>query len=1234
MASNTEHPLIRDGKSQTERLDLRALAPQTVKLDDRSERQLLVYLNEFAKSIAYYDTDETPERRLQQSNWQSFFRSGSSVQVSLIEAYDIVDYENRFDQTKQNFLVGLVRADYAPLFDFLFESALSINGWYVALSSDVVLLDNKVILNETPLRRRIRDLIESNLRPALEQLIAVANLFVKTQSDDGYHFPDLSDLMKNDTRFWQLTPSVRASRDSVLAALPQNSIEFQRLIRERLDDIFRTFAKVTRQIVEAAANQDIVQPTGTHEPHLTLLYTFLRLFQHVVNDFNQLPQKHLDFYFREVLGLKTKPLTPDAAHIVFELPKTTPQYKLDKNTLLEDGKDAKGADVRFALDNEIVVTTTQIAELRTLNNAGNFFLARPKANSFDGLGKPFPDPLVNQWDTFGSKNVAETKIKAEVGLAIASPILVLENGERTITLTLNLKEKIPTNLNIFNLRLSGKKTWFSPKGTVDFSKSSGNQLVIEFILAVGEDAVVVADPSVLGVDYAITGAAVLQLLVVQNGGTYNELRNKNITSVKIDVKVAKLQNVQVRTDEGDQDPTKPFMPFGAVPSVGSTFCIGSPEIFSKNLTKFDIAFDWDKLPVPPSFSDFSDYYSGYDIDNVAKPSNATLTASSSYVDSSKKEVILLKHFLFKTPLQFSNNFSFTFNNTTPLNGGNIKFKLDDSDFRHLVYPKLLTKHTLAAAKENGKVIVLQDLTDTKTLLDNSANNAVNDTSTMLPNCITVPPNSDARAISIRDKIKTAIDNQITNLKNKAPVVLNPPYTPIIKNLTIGYSAEAMDAALFHIHPFDEGKNFEKITPLDNAPKPLIINFLDQGALLIGMSDAIEDSLTPILFQLLESSSNTNLTKATIDWTYLDGNVWKPLETGKHILSDATNGFIQTGIIETILPTRINGASTVLPPQYYWLKASSKNDLGAVCQTIGVHTQAVRTTFQPSESNDTGRLSKPLAANAIAKLDVADSNIKTVIQPYDSFGGLPNEDNPHFYRRISERLRHKGRAVALFDYEQLVLEAFPEVFKVKCIPHTFSHIQSTGSEMIKDIHFAPSYVTVVVVPNAQLTRLVDPLRPTASRALLGRIESFLKARISPFVRLQVLNPIYENISTRCEVKFHEGRSPEYYREVLEKDLVQFLAPWAFDPTAQITFGGVIYLSSIVGFVERLAYVDFVSNMTMFKTRLDIKKNLVPNAIEASAARGILSSGSHVVTLFVPKEQKKVSRGIGFDWKIPK
>ena len=363
---------------------------------------------------------------------------------------------------------------------------------------------------------------------------------------------------------------------------------------------------------------------------------------------------------------------------------------------------------------------------------------------------------------------------------------------------------------------------------------------------------------------------------------------------------------------------------------------------------------------------------------------------------------------------------------------------------------------------------------------------------------------------------------------------------------------------------------------------------------------------------------------------------KTLETGKHILDDATEGFIKTGIMQLILPARKDVSTTVLPPQYYWLKAATTDKLDAVCKTIGIHTQAVRATFQPTEANDATRLAQPLVANSIAKLVNADANIKKVNQFYDTFGGLPTEDKPHFYQRVSERLRHKGRAVTLFDYEQLVLEAFPEVFKVKCIPHTFSDIQSIENQKINDIHFAPNYVTMVVVPNAQITRLADPLHPKASRALLARIEHFLAARISPFVRLQVLNPIYEDIIITCKVKFLEGRSPEYYKELLEKEITQFLAPWAFDPTAQVVFGGVVYHSSIIGFIERRPYVDFVIDLVMSKRNSEKPSD----ELKASTARVVLSSGSHTVNLFDELEQQKRSpsvlprSGIGLDWKIRK
>ena len=37
---------------------------------------------------------------------------------------------------------------------------------------------------------------------------------------------------------------------------------------------------------------------------------------------------------------------------------------------------------------------------------------------------------------------------------------------------------------------------------------------------------------------------------------------------------------------------------------------------------------------------------------------------------------------------------------------------------------------------------------------------------------------------------------------------------------------------------------------------------------------------------------------------------------------------------------------------------------------------------------------------------------------------------HYYTRVSERLRHKNRAIQLWDYEHLILQNFPHLYRVK------------------------------------------------------------------------------------------------------------------------------------------------------------------------------------------------------------
>ena len=60
-----------------------------------------------------------------------------------------------------------------------------------------------------------------------------------------------------------------------------------------------------------------------------------------------------------------------------------------------------------------------------------------------------------------------------------------------------------------------------------------------------------------------------------------------------------LREFIVQNDTGLLDAGSSFAPFGTVPKTGSTFYIGSQEVFHKKLTNLDIQISWEDLP--PSF---------------------------------------------------------------------------------------------------------------------------------------------------------------------------------------------------------------------------------------------------------------------------------------------------------------------------------------------------------------------------------------------------------------------------------------------------------------------------------------------------------------------------------------------------------------------------------------------------------------------------------------------------------
>jgi hypothetical protein len=215
------------------------------------------------------------------------------------------------------------------------------------------------------------------------------------------------------------------------------------------------------------------------------------------------------------------------------------------------------------------------------------------------------------------------------------------------------------------------------------------------------------------------------------------------------------------------------------------------------------------------------------------------------------------------------------------------------------------------------------------------------------------------------------------------------------------------------------------------------------------------------------------------------------------------------------------------------------------------------------------LSSPLAALSIKEMAVKDTAIKSILQPYQSFDGNPGELDNIYYTRVSERLRHKRRALTLWDYERLILDAFPSIFKVKCLTHTD-----------EDFDLTPGSVRAVVVPNLINKNSTNPLQPRANLVTLENIVSYVNQYVPVFVDFQVDNPVYEQLLVDFKVGFLPGKDPGYYGNQLNEDIKRFLSPWAYEEGQDITFGGKVYKSDIIVFIENRDYVDFVNDFHLY------------------------------------------------------
>ncbi len=664
---------------------------------------------------------------------------------------------------------------------------------------------------------------------------------------------------------------------------------------------------------------------------------------------------------------------------------------------------------------------------------------------------------------------------------------------------------------------------------------------------------------------------------------YKYLKDLKLESVDVVVDVREVKNLIVQNDQSVLDPGKPFQPFGNRPIVTSNFYVGSWEVFQKSISKLNVNLKWFGLPTDPQ--GFADYYRNYFPSTVVRNSGSFKTKTSLLDKKSWKTI-------------------------TPS-----KTNLFDADSKGKLLADNVLSFVNSDALDEPPVTILGNV-KRDTALEPFTEYDQNSQKGFLK--ITLD-GTDFGHKDYQLSYTKAVINGINAEADYTGNLPNEPHTPQLESVSVDYvSAVKISAAnvnsddfksrveqLFEVHPMGVG---EIITT--NPDNFLFPQYNNEGELYIGIKDLVPPQNLSVLFQVSEGTSNPDLKPPAINWSYLAGDKWEDFSV-QQILSDSTKGLITTGVVLFDIPSKASKNNYVLTNGLHWIKASAEKDSGGIPQLIDIKCQAARTEFI-DKNNDPDYLAKPLPEKSISKMVVADSSVKKIEQPFTSFGGRVQEESDEFYTRVSERLRHKNRAITIWDYEHIILQNFPSVYKVKCLNHTRYEGTAAGIN-----EASPGNVSLVVVTNIRNKNAVDPLKPRTSLVTLDDIKAFIRTIHSPFVGLHVYNPLFEEVQVKFNVAFHAGFDKGLYSVKLNEALIKFLSPWAYASGSDIVFGGKIHKSVILNFVEEQEYVDYITCFEMFhivpgNPAFDPEKD-VDEAIASTSASVLGSAPSHLITV---------------------
>ncbi|MEL6559878.1 MAG: hypothetical protein AAFQ94_16940 [Bacteroidota bacterium] len=875
--------------------------------------------------------------------------------------------------------------------------------------------------------------------------------------------------------------------------------------------------------------------TSTNVPHKALFIAFVRLLEALNEHANSLLPDHLNYQYEEVLRFTRKNASARKAHLFFKCAKTLTSKFLEKGTQFVAGTGLDGKEILFKIVDEIVINKTVLSAcLSTFKHSEQF---GERIFTKDFTDQLIDDQINEGLSVFGESQLTYEKITGEfeevfkekrnftmregkIGFSLSSSMLRLREGRRKISLKLCFIGSIPDfNKSQFLFSFTAENGWHQLQtNQVSVVKAgNGEELHFDFEIANTDPAIFDFDTDIHGGQYQ-SDYPVFSIILKHDTiekYAYSRWKNARIDDVKLKVAAEGVRSLIFQNESSQLEASKPFSLFGLIPAIGDHFYVGHQDIFNEKLESLNLNIKWKDIPE----LNFSTYYQNY----AVQPSNTAFKVKKAVLD--RKE------------WHSFNSVSSIFH---PQNAGFVS-KIDFN----LGALSSIERKTTSQAFDRWDYTVAHGF---------------------IRLTLSGPDIGGFRAFG-HNLYNQAVRNNV-NSNN----IVNQPYTPIVEQITLDYETEEVSFInnqldyFYHEWPF--GQRLIQIEGMGN-PKTLLPSLSAEGTAFIGLKNLKPPQSISMLFQLKSGSGDAAKSQVAtgINWFYLEGDEWVTLDRLR-ISQDTSSNLLHSGILKFDLPATIDDRHHIMPDGHFWLKAEMTENAASIDLLQSIHLQAV-----VLEEETVGISEQPIAPQTMKKPKSGSKGIALAMQPYASFEGKKAESQLDLYRRAHERLRHKNRAIAIWDYERVVLEEFPDLYKVKCLNHT---------DEVTEV--AAGNVMVAVIPDLKNKVVTSPFQPKLSSYQRVKIYDFLRVRISPFIHLRVVNPVYEPLSLSMNVGFYEGFDEGFYGKKLHRQIQEFLSPWAFENHDSygkgLAFGGELHKSTILKFVEDLPYVDFVNDFTMY------------------------------------------------------